>query len=1088
MGTALDQTAAAGGKNTGSAFPNRAALLAAFVWAVFVVYGSLLPFDYTPQPFDLALDQFRHIALLNIGPGDRADWMANLLLYVPLAFLCMAGLDRPVAGIRRVLETLLVVLGLCALATAIEFAQIFFPPRTVSLNDLIAEWLGILAGTATWLCFGSRARALYRDFAPGGGAAARALGIAYVIAYFGLALFPFDFLLTTTEWTAKDPAQIGWWLAPRACVRSLQCGAQLATEILFAMALGLAFVLSRRGSRPSTSVLVWVGLLIGAGIELAQLLLGSGVSQGISVVAKTVGFVMGGLLAPHVGHMLSKLRAWRYLNVLIVLLVFAYGTALALVLDVAHGETIPWRQAIDRLADMRLMPFYYYYYTSETRAFASLLVQAALYLPPGIFIGLVLRSRGGMKGAILAGAASGMVALAAQVARLLHPPQRADPTDVLIAFAAGWGGYHVTRLLVRLASGNERPPEHPRSAPTHLPKMPELGRRWIVVTLLAVAQGLFIARFPVAQWELALGLIACFWIVYRSPGSWLVILLMLLPTLDLAPWSGRYYLDEFDAFALALFVGAAMRLPGAGSIRWPGWLALSFGLFVLSGLIAIGRGMVPWPNQSFLELAGYQSPLNALRVGRGLLWACVLLWLIGRVEPDPMRERSRFALGMTAGLCCVGLIVLWERIVFTGPFNFDHEYRVAGTFSAISTAGAQIESYLAAATPFAMLIALRGHGALKRLFGLFALALMVYTVASTASRSAYAGVALAAGIMTLAWIWSAQDTRRKLFAAVLVPAFGVLAWMLVGGTYVTHRMADSGRDLAQREAHWAMVLDLMGSEWTTRLFGMGTGQYPPTFLWKAPIERRPGTFAFIRAGNESFLRLGAGHAVYVEQFVPVENGQPYTVRGRLRAQSGAPGTLNLALCDKWILYGLDCVGADVSAQGSGGWELFARPLVASTLARGPPFFRRPVKLALYNVGSNVIDVTDVRLEDAQGRNILQNGDFAHAGDRWYFSADDHFPWNIFNLFLEIYFEQGWLGLIAFAASLAGVLLCLFARAARGDLLAAAFFSAVLGFLVPGLFDSVIDDPRMRLLLMLLLCASVLLTSRDQTMPKPAYAA
>jgi len=331
-----------------------------------------------------------------------------------------------------------------------------------------------------------------------------------------------------------------------------------------------------------------------------------------------------------------------------------------------------------------------------------------------------------------------------------------------------------------------------------------------------------------------------------------------------------------------------------------------------------------------------------------------------------------------------------------------------------------------------------------------------------------------------------QGTRRKLFAGALVSAFGLLAWMLVGGTYVTHRMADTGRDLAQREAHWTMVIDLMSSDWMTRLFGMGIGQYPPTFLWKAPIERRPGTFAFVRDGNESFLRLGAGHAVYVEQFVPVENGQSYTARGRLRSQPGAGAALDLALCDKWILYGLECAGADVAVQGSGGWAPFARPLVASALARGPPFFRRPVKLALYNVGTNPIDVTDVRLENAQGRNILQNGDFAKAGDRWYFSADDHFPWNIFNLFLEIFFEQGWLGLMAFVAWLAAVLLCLFARAARGDLLAAAFFSAVLGFLVPGLFDSVIDDPRMRLLLMLLLAASVLLTRRDRTMAEMAH--
>ncbi len=252
------------------------------------------------------------------------------------------------------------------------------------------------------------------------------------------------------------------------------------------------------------------------------------------------------------------------------------------------------------------------------------------------------------------------------------------------------------------------------------------------------------------------------------------------------------------------------------------------------------------------------------------------------------------------------------------------------------------------------------------------------------------------------------------------------------------------------------------------------------------MERRPGTFAFIRAGNESFLRLGAGHTVYVEQFVPVETGQRYTVRGRLRAPPGGDARLDMALCDKWILYGLDCANADVGAQRSGGWASFARPLVASTLARGPPLFQRPVKLALYNTGATAIDVTDVSLEDALGRNILHNGDFAHAGDRWYFSADDHFPWNVFNLFVEIFFEQGWLGLLAFAAWLSAVLLCLFARAARGDLLAAAFLSAVLGFLVPGLFDSVIDDPRMRLLLMMLLCASVLLTRRGRAVADPIH--
>ncbi len=750
------------------------------------------------------------------------------------------------------------------------------------------------------------------------------------------------------------------------------------------------------------------------------------------------------------------------------------------------GDALPWSEAIRRFDDIRLLPFYNYYYTSETRAVASFLVQIALYAPPGILLALGTRSWGDGGGAAAAGATSGILALAAQVVRLMHPPQHADPTDVLIAVAAGWGGYRITRFLIRLASGENAAAEHVSSSGVYSRTLDGLATRWWVPALIAAGLAVFVVRFPVMRLELGLGLIAYCVLMFRYPKNWLVILLALLPTLDLAPWSGRYNFDEFDALVLASVAVGAVRLSDSNAIRWPPWLAMLFGLFLLSAIVSIARGFVPWPSPSFLALAGYQSPLNALRVGRGLIWSCALLWLLVRTAPDPTDGQSRFALGMTLGLLGVGLIVLWERIVFTGLFNFRNEYRVAGTFSAISTAGAQIESYLAAATPFAMLIALRSRG-WARLVGLAALGLMLYAVASTASRSAYAGVALAAGLMTVGWLWSAESMRRKLLVGLVVPAFALLIWMLVGGSYVTQRMADAGHDLAERKSHWALVLDLMDTNLATHVFGMGIGQYSPTFLWKAPTERRPGTFAFVRDGADSMVRLGTGHAVYVDQFVHVDGGQRYILRGRLRGQPNAEGILKLALCDKWILYGLDCVDTAITASSSGAWELFSRPVVAQGLGRGPPLFRRPVKLSLYNVGPTTIDVADLKLEDARGRNILDNGDFARGGDRWYFSADDHFPWNIFNLFVEIFFEQGWLGLASFATLLGAVLLCLAKRAFHGNLGAAAFLSSLLGYLLPGLFDSVIDDPRMRLLLILLVCASVLLTKRDGGVAGPIRA-
>jgi hypothetical protein len=768
---------------------------------------------------------------------------------------------------------------------------------------------------------------------------------------------------------------------------------------------------------------------------------------------------------------------------LLCLLAVSYVLVVVIVLGAVNGNRISWEEATARLADMPLVPFYNYYFTSETRALASLIFQAALFLPPGILLALGAGAGRPAVGARLAGAASGAFALAIQVERLLHPPQRFDPTDVLIAIAAGIVGYRLTLLFLPRTDTDALPIRGTAKRQAKRSMWPNLGLGWLAIALVFACGG-FIARFPVAREGLALALVICLLLVWRRPESWLTILLVLLPTLDLAPWSGRYYLDEFDLFALALFAGAALLLRGGPRARWPTWLALLFGVVVFSGLLSIVRGVLPWPDPSFAELGGYQSPLNALRVGRGIVWACAFLWLLGRTEPEPLGERSRFALGMTAGLLGVGLIVLWERIVFTGPFNFASEYRVAGTFSAISTAGAQIESYLAAATPFAMLLALRGQSTARRIFALAALTLMLYAVAGTASRTAYAGVGVAAGIMSLAWLWSAEGLRRKLAIGLFVPAFVLLGWVLFGGTYVTQRLADIGKDIAQREAHWRLVLDLMDTSLATRALGMGIGQYPPTFLLLAPLDRRPGTFAFRHEGNESFLRLTTGHAVYVDQFVPAKGGARYLLRGQLRAATGTEALLNAALCDKWILYAIDCRDAAVEQRGTGRWERFAVPIDTLGLGRGPPLLRRPIRLSLYNGGPSILEVAHVTVEETQGHNIVENGDFAHGGDHWYFSADDHFPWNIFNLFLEVFFEQGWFGLSAFLALLLAVSCYLVMRLLRGDLLAAAFLSALLGYLVPGLFDSVIDDPRMRLLLLLLLCASVLLTRR---LPAPSHA-
>src|SRR5207253_3183543 len=49
----------------------------------------------------------------------------------------------------------LIVVPTCTLLSAsMEFAQLYFPPRVTALNDIVAESLGGLVGTAAWLVAG----------------------------------------------------------------------------------------------------------------------------------------------------------------------------------------------------------------------------------------------------------------------------------------------------------------------------------------------------------------------------------------------------------------------------------------------------------------------------------------------------------------------------------------------------------------------------------------------------------------------------------------------------------------------------------------------------------------------------------------------------------------------------------------------------------------------------------------------------------------------------------------------------------------------------------------------------------------------
>jgi len=99
---------------------------AALFYLLFVVYGSLVPLDFKAIPFNEALNQFKNIRYLNLGMGSRADWVANILLYIPLAFLWSATLGGGRHPLIRVIVSLIVFCSCLSVAVLIEFPRFFF--------------------------------------------------------------------------------------------------------------------------------------------------------------------------------------------------------------------------------------------------------------------------------------------------------------------------------------------------------------------------------------------------------------------------------------------------------------------------------------------------------------------------------------------------------------------------------------------------------------------------------------------------------------------------------------------------------------------------------------------------------------------------------------------------------------------------------------------------------------------------------------------------------------------------------------------------------------------------------------------------
>ena len=1081
---------------------NRTLFFATALYLLFVIYGSLVPLAFNNLPVETAVSQFKAIRYLNLGAGSRADWIANIVLYIPLAF----GLSATFGGIRhplaRALIAIIILVFCLALAVAVEFTQLFFPPRTVSINDLIAEALGSVIGILVWQFFGGYFSGLYRHLLRGSLLSAKAAIVFYLLIYVALSLFPFDFVTSLAELNEKLANGNDAVILPfNVCsAEPMRCGVKLLAEIGVMMPLGLLFCFLPYLQHPIT-VAVLVGFFLSVGLEVAQVFLLSGSGHGISIVTRMIGMGAGASLFVWVKQHNVDDRI-RFLRCAMWLAIPPY---LYFVPAINGWFAVGWltpKQALENLANTRFLPLYYFYYTSEGVALVSLLSNIGLYFPVGLLCWAAFFSghpdhKRPAPHWFYVGLLAALFALVVEVGKLFLADKHADPSDVWLAFIAAAGCYTFMNSLVQWINRDKTPGKPPIIGAVAQAQMLKQGKpvesalpayiidkRWRIVSLLlwgVIAAALF--NYPLAAVWLGLFLIGYTVLLLYFPYAWLIVIPALLPIMDFAPWTGRFFFDEFDLLILSTVAFYFWHKPieRMRSLLSIPTLLLLTAFTVLYG-VSLLIGLLPWPELNANAFNNYYSHFNSLRVGKGYLWSLLLLPLLQLTIRRYRYAPHYFGYGVLLGLTGVAVFAIIERLVFAGLFDFVGDYRINALFSTMHAGGGHIESYLMLSLPFITLLFIHStHNLLRSLLGLALFIIGLYTLLVTFSRGGYIGFGISFAVLLSALLVCFRKhllvTKKSLLILALLAIGVLMALPVLRGSMIQQRFNAIDQDRDSRTYHWHDALAMRDDDITTLLFGMGLGSYPRTFFWLNAEDTHPATYEIANEMGNNYLRLRGGDALFMGQYIPIEPHTAYRLVLDVRGEANNLA-LSTSLCEKSVQYSLRC-STVVTTTSKPGWEHVEQ--VIDSNAVGEPvvgsLLKRPIQLSFYNGNGagKLLDVDNVQLLDATGINVLANGNFSRGTDFWLFAAEKHNPWHIFNFWVHLLFDQGWLGLSAFFLLFANAIVSCCRQLQRGNVFAAVLLSSFSGFMVVGFVDSPFDAPRLTLLFFLLLFLALLRT-------------
>lgn len=416
----------------------RASLACGGIFCVLlVVYASIVPLEFRPLPWAESMERWLSIPWLELSVWERADWIANTLIFIPPTFLICGYICSSRNVGRNVLffQVTIWFVFMALLVVGIELIQIWFPPRTVSWNDIVAGVVGVLLGVLGWLFLGPFIIKWFSGLLqkPSVSNKVASVVIAVMLACVLYSLYPFDVVFSLAELEEKRlQGRLRWWTdtASWGLLSILQSWI-LAALRMVPFGLGLGWRTRPRFALPIIGVLSIL-------FELIQLPIFSKHSAGDEIVAGMCGGLAGWWIArnaiqlvrvfEHPGTWLFCIATW------ITFVPITFMARFQVV--ITNPEVIA-----ERWWGMLTPPLSRYYYTSEYSALTNLAGKLAMFGLLGMCIAGYSRSRHPCpyRRYFIAGLlVAGFIGCTIEVLQVYLAPFIADLSDVII-YLVGYG-------------------------------------------------------------------------------------------------------------------------------------------------------------------------------------------------------------------------------------------------------------------------------------------------------------------------------------------------------------------------------------------------------------------------------------------------------------------------------------------------------------------------------------------------------------------------------------------------------------------------------------------------------------------------